>query len=53
MLKETIEEYTSRAPTRTGGNFESCILFRPFFGLAVATQSQAEDYYIYQAPTVS
>ena len=49
MLKETIEEHTNGSLTpRRGTTLNRAFCFALFLGLAVATQSQAEEYYIYQ-----
>ena len=50
-LKETIEEYTNGSPSpRRGTTLNLAFCFALFLGLALVTQGQAEDYYIYQAP---
>ena len=51
MLKETIEEYTNSVTyPRRGVTLNLAFCFALFLGLAVVTQGQAEDYYIYQTP---
>jgi two-component system, cell cycle response regulator DivK len=47
-LKETIEQYTKRSVSR--GKIQLAFCLSLFLGLAVVTQGQAENYYIYQAP---
>jgi two-component system, cell cycle response regulator DivK len=51
MLKETIEEHTNGSLTpRRGTTLNRAFCFAVFLGLAVVTQAQADEYYIYQGP---
>jgi len=51
MLKETIEEHTNGSLTpRRGTTLNRAFCFALFLGLAVVTQGQADEYYIYHGP---